>query len=311
MSRKHQPGRWVLPLLLLMAVGTGIGVGLLVSWVLWPVEYVDVAPNSLRPSHREEVLVLIGMSYAYNRDLGLAQSRLAALGDTTGSEIVTLAEKYASTGGDADHTRALTALAYTLGFRRAALAPYMPDFVPTATWTPWPMPTQTFTPPPTATMPPSPTATTFVALTAPATLTVTLTETPAPSFTPTDTPWPTPTPTVTPTPAPHFEIITQQRACDPPGGQLRVTILDSTGNPQPNVELLIRWNGQDEHFFTGLKPEESLGYADFTMQEGQLYDLVIVGAQSDVAQGIAADGCESENRLASWDIVFQFYQTDP
>ena len=68
MSKKRELSRWVLPLLLLMAVGTGIGVGLLVSWVFWPVEYVDVAPDSLMPAHREEVLVLIGMSYAYNHD---------------------------------------------------------------------------------------------------------------------------------------------------------------------------------------------------------------------------------------------------
>ena len=111
-------------------------------------------------------------------------------------------------------------------------------------------------------------------------------------------------------PAPRFEIIERQRACDPPGGQLRVTVLDNAGRPQPNVELLVRWEGQDEHFFTGLKPEKGVGYADFTMQEGQLYELVIVGVQSDVAQGLVTDECENENRLASWDIVFQFNRPD-
>jgi hypothetical protein len=98
--------------------------------------------------------------------------------------------------------------------------------------------------------------------------------------------------------------------CDPPGGRLRVTVLDDAGRPQPNVELLVRWNGQDEHFFTGLKPERGAGYADFTMQEGQVYELVIVGVQSDVAQELVTDGCEDEGWLASWDIVFRFNQPD-
>jgi hypothetical protein len=330
MSKKREPSRWVLPLLLFMATGTGIGVGLIVSWVVWPVEYVDVAPDSLMPSHREEVLVLIGMSYAYNHDLGLAQNRLAALGDTTGSEVVTLAEKYASGGSNADQIRALTALAYALGFRRAALAPYMPDFAPTATWTPWPMPPQTFTPPPTETMtpsptetmPPTPTVTASISLTSPVTPSTTLTTTvsPTPAATPTEAPTATPVPTLTPAPlptpspttvpvsVPGFEIVKQQRVCDSPGGQLRVTVLDETGRPQPNVELLIRWDGQDEHFFTGLKPEKGIGYADFDMQKDRVYELVIVGAQSNVAQGLDTGGCE--NRLASWDIVFQFNRPD-
>lgn len=112
-------------------------------------------------------------------------------------------------------------------------------------------------------------------------------------------------------PVPGFEIVTQQRVCDPPGGQLRITVLDEIGSPQANVELLIRWDEQDEHFFTGLKPEKGAGYADFSMQEGQLYDLVIVGVQSGVAQGLATNGCENEGLLASWDIVFQFNQPDP
>ena len=83
---------------------------------------------------------------------------------------------------------------------------------------------------------------------------------------------------------------------------------DNAGRPQPNVELLVRWDGQDEHFFTGLKPEQSIGYADFTMQKEKLYELVIVGVESDVAQGLVADECEDERRLASWNIVFQFNQ---
>ena len=43
-----------------LGLGAGIGIGLLVSWIVWPVEYTDVAPDSLHPLHREEYIVLIG-----------------------------------------------------------------------------------------------------------------------------------------------------------------------------------------------------------------------------------------------------------
>jgi hypothetical protein len=107
-------------------------------------------------------------------------------------------------------------------------------------------------------------------------------------------------------PEPGYRIVEQRRLCDPPGGKLRVTVLDYAGRPRPNIELLVRWDGQNERFFTGLKPDISIGYADFDMEKGQLYELVIVGAESDVAQGLMADECESEGRLASWNVVFRF-----
>jgi hypothetical protein len=313
---KRGPGRWLVPLTVLLTVAAGIGMGLLVSWVLWPVEYVDVAPHSLMPSHREEYIVLIGMSYAYDRDLGLAQTRLAALGDLTtmGAEVVTLAEKYAVQGGSVKQVRALTELAYALGFRRAALAAYLPDAVQTATWTPWPVSTPTFTPAPTSTPTPTPTSTPTSTPDASPTLLTTppsdrVTQTPTPRLTgmptPTRTPRPTSTPTVTSTPQPRFEVIERRRTCESPGGQLMVTVWDAEGQPRSNVELLIRWDDGDERFFTGLKPEMGLGYADFAMEKGKSYELVVVGMESDVARDILADMCVDEGYLSSWRVVFR------
>ena len=84
-----------------------------------------------------------------------------------------------------------------------------------------------------------------------------------------------------------------------------VMVLDYEGQPQPNIELLVRWDLGDDRFFTGLKPEVGPGYADFTMAKDHVYQVVVVGAESQVAQGIVADTC-AEGYLASWQIAFQW-----
>ncbi len=321
---KRRPTAILLLLTGFLSLALGVGGGLWVSWWLWPVEYVNVGPASLRPEHRREYLILIAMSFASNHDLGMAQARLATLGDPAalGSEVVTLAEQFATDGQNPTQIRALAALALSLGYRRAALAAYLPDVIPTATRTPWPSPTPTITPTPTET--PTPTWTPMPTATAAEPPTKTLTvepgstptrlpplipsPTPQPTATwtprPSPTPRPTWTPTITPTPRPRFQVIEQRRTCEPPAGRLRIEVRDAAGRPLPNIELIVRWNGLDEHLFTGLKPEVNVGYADFAMQEGQVYEVVLL-LESDAAFGLLADMCQDEKRLASWIIVFQ------
>ena len=86
---------------------------------------------------------------------------------------------------------------------------------------------------------------------------------------------------------------------------LRVTVQDASGQPIPNVELLIRWSNSEDRFYTGLKPGVGPGYADFELDKGQTYQLSVVGMESEVATGIVADLCTDEGHMASWDVVFQ------
>ena len=88
---------------------------------------------------------------------------------------------------------------------------------------------------------------------------------------------------------------------------IRITVLGPEGEEIPNVELLIRWSDGEDRFFTGLKPEIGIGYADFAALEGQSYQVGIVGTESDVAQGIVADVCSGTERLASWELVFRLH----
>jgi hypothetical protein len=85
-----------------------------------------------------------------------------------------------------------------------------------------------------------------------------------------------------------------------------VMVLDAEGQQQPSIELLVRWDGKDDHFFTGLKPEVGPGYADFGLVKGQTYQVVVIGAESQVAQGIEATTCEGQGYLATWQVVFQW-----
>jgi hypothetical protein len=172
-ERRRQGGCRLLPVVLIGCLAAGAGLGLLISWWLWPVEYTDVSPDTLRPAHRLEYITLIAQAYAYDRDLRRAQIRLAALGDLAamGLEVANLAEQHAAgaSSGDASldvgRIRALAALAYALGHRRSTLAAYLPGgpgYVPgatsTPTWTPWPTATGTLLPA-TSTLLPTPTST--------------------------------------------------------------------------------------------------------------------------------------------------------
>ena len=108
-------------------------------------------------------------------------------------------------------------------------------------------------------------------------------------------------------------LTAQQRRCEGDtgvGGLLRITVFDSAGEPMPNVELLIRWDDGEDRFFTGLKPERGVGYADYAMAAGKSYQVGIVGPGSDFAQGIVSDACGDGTR-ASWILVYRLQDGAP
>jgi hypothetical protein len=74
------------PWYLLTGFFLGIVLGLIISWWVFPVEYVDTPPSSLREDLKDEYRVMIALSYAINRDLERAKLRLQLL---DGEETVT------------------------------------------------------------------------------------------------------------------------------------------------------------------------------------------------------------------------------
>jgi hypothetical protein len=131
------------------------------------------------------------------------------------------------------------------------------------------------------------------------------TRTPTPTRTPGPTSTPLPTRTATPTQGAPFVLDRQELVCDPDLVQpldlalVQVQVYDSAGKPVPGVESVINWDGGENHFYTGLKPEINPGYADFAMQPGVIYSLRLAeGGQ--IIPGLTPAECERTGGVRYW-----------
>ncbi len=79
----------------LIAVILGTAAGLFYGWVVNPVEYVDIAPESLRSDYKTDYVLMVAEAYQVEHDLGLAVRRLARLGSSAPKDIVADALNYA------------------------------------------------------------------------------------------------------------------------------------------------------------------------------------------------------------------------
>jgi hypothetical protein len=307
---KEERGSWYL----ITGLIIGIVLGLLYSWVLSPAEYVDTAPNTLRADHKDHYRLTIALSYQSTGDLARAQARLNLLGDEDPAlALAEQAQRHRAGGGSAEEAQALAGLAAALG--QAPLG-VTASPLPTATPAePSETPTLTLSPTATATLTPEFTATATHTITPTATLTPTLgpTSTPSPtpqaSNTPSPTRTPLPTRTLTPTLGPPFVLDKQIQVCNPnlTEPQIQVFINDAAGQGVPGVEIIISWEGGQESFFTGLKPEIDIGYADYVMMPETVYALQVSGG-GQIIPDLSAPECEdddSERYLGSWRLIFK------
>lgn len=274
-----QRGSGALLIALSIGVAIGLGLGLTLTWVIWPVQYYDTDPADLRPEHKEDYIALVGAAYAVDGDLARAKARLAKLEEKDiGSVVAGLVERYLREGRNVEETRGLAKLADALGVSTGAMLVYMA--------TPTPLPTQTPGGPPIASGPPPPMV-------------------PTPTLPATAGP-----PEAATTPEAIFHLLEQDRFCEGQGGgRILVYVRDETGQGLPNVKITVSWPEGADEFFTGLKPEEDPGYADFAMQQGIMYNLAVAGAGS--VEGLstefsAADCPNTEQPVpSSWRLVFQ------
>ena len=79
----------------LIAVIVGAAAGLFYGWVVNPVEYVDIAPESLRVDYKTDYVLMVAEAYQVQHELGLAVRQLALLGSTAPTDIVANALSYA------------------------------------------------------------------------------------------------------------------------------------------------------------------------------------------------------------------------
>jgi peptide/nickel transport system permease protein len=80
------------PALIAVAMlGVGILAGMLIGWVIWPVQYTDAAPSDLHPAFQATYSRMLIDSFLVSPDSGLARARFDALGENAASVIEALA----------------------------------------------------------------------------------------------------------------------------------------------------------------------------------------------------------------------------
>ena len=88
--------RWVFVILALLA---GIGMGLAYGWLVDPVQYFDLTPDTLRADFKADYVLMTAEAYRVEQDPGLAARRLAIFGARSPSSIAEEALEYTRTNG--------------------------------------------------------------------------------------------------------------------------------------------------------------------------------------------------------------------
>ncbi len=232
----------------------GFGLGLLFSWVISPVRYVDTSPDTLRADFKDQFRVVIAASYASDHNLERARARLALLGDSNDVQDLTAqAQRMLGAGESFNMIQEVAALATDLQTGVASI-------LPTALASPVP---NQITSSQTATV-----LATVIETSGAITDTPTIEiSSPTAIF---DTPTPRPTKTPIPTASAPFQLVGQDQVCNPnlTDGLMQISVLDNHHHQMPGIEIIVTWNGGEDHLFTGFKPEIGDGYADYVMQPG-------------------------------------------
>lgn len=305
--RRENRGPWYL----LTGIILGGVLGLLYAWTMQPVEYVDTNPGSLRADYKDRYRTMIAAAFQYNHDLVRASARLELLEDD--DPYRALAEQAQRTLGEGNsqaEAEALGKLAAAVGEATGvgSVAMSSPE-VRTPTHTAESTLTPTIRPslPPTLSPTPAPeTATPELAVSVTTSASTTAsTQTPRPSATPSPSSTPTPTRTPTNTPAAPFVLSSTERICesDLPGPLIQVFALDAAEEQIPGVEVIVTWDGGEDHFYTGLQLEQGLGYADFDMSEGVIYAVSVANA-GETARDLSVFTCLG-GFPGSWRLTFQ------
>jgi hypothetical protein len=284
--RKERRGN----LYILTGLALGFAAGLLYAWFGQPLVYVDTAPVALRSDLKDQYRAMVAAAYAAQGDVVRAQARLGLLRD--GDPYRALAEQAQRTlarGGDPEEARQLGLLAIAINPEARPAAASSTAHPSAAVVAAVVSETPGITPAPVLTTTlEMPTATNPVE---------TSPETPEVAQ---DTP--------TPTPGGAFVLRNMEKICDPNRNDaepiLAVETFDASGQPVPGIEIIITWDGGEEHFFTGLKPELGAGYADFTLAPGLVYSLRLAGGGQPVPD-LQAEKCPpDDNYWGAWLLTF-------
>jgi hypothetical protein len=278
----------------LVALLVGFGLGLAYAWVISPLRVVDAEPVALRADFKDSYRAAIAAAFAANSNLPRAEARLALLKDSHPIEALnSQAQRMLANGESSQQADQIAALALALDQGVVASSPTASPAAKEASSI-----NLTSTP----TFPPPPPDIPIILTGSPVPVTSEAQSTEPASA-------PRPTQTAIPTRGAPFRLSGQEEVCDAnlPDGLLQIMVLSSNRRQMSGVKIILTWEGGEEQFFTGLKPEIGNGYADYIMTPNVNY-TVQLAVGSDVATGVRAPSCESsggETFLGGIKLTFQ------
>lgn len=285
-----------LPWDILLALLAGLGLGLVYAWIISPLRITDADPTALRSEFKDHYRSAIAAAYAATGNLPRAQARIFLLQEPDPVEALNAqAQRMLANGEPFEQTDQVAALALAL---EGKIVETGPTAFPAAE-----NPNSIELPDTETLTPPSPGAVQEFTGTPP--------ETPALETPAVDLPTSTPrsTQTLVPTQGMPFRLTGQDEVCDAnlPDGLLQVTVMSASRRQLPGMEILLAWDGGEERFFTGLKPELGNGYTDAILMPAVSY-TVQLAAGSEIASGLVAPTCQTssgENFIGGFKLTFQ------
>jgi len=96
--------------------------------------------------------------------------------------------------------------------------------------------------------------------------------------------------------------------CNPALGepQIQVFVSNAAGIGVSGVEIIITWESGEEHFFTGLKPDIDIGYADYVMIPEISYTLQVADGGQLIPNLNSPECTEGSDQPyeGSWRLIF-------
>jgi len=307
-SRYERPRSSIIWTALLFGMLLGMGGGLYYAWVVQPVTETDVAPWQLENSQndsnlaaddlgladKDAYIIAIMMAYSYDGDLAEAVQRLVDLRLPGNDPIQYVADTACrlATSGYVDNNSRRNAVRSMMRFYQSqgktGCADQMIMMDPNRT-TPIPevivLPTPTLLPPATKTplpdvpLAPTPTSSGFV-------------------------PLPTAGTNL------RFDVANVSPFCSAQTpGVIEVRVVERfSGEELPAYPIRVRGDDEESTFYTGLKPERGLGYADFEMTPGQSYIIEMPGLsdpyRNPLETGACFDDVSGQESVQSYRVVF-------
>ncbi len=287
------PGESKPPFYLLTGLIIGVILGVLFAWMIIPVEPIDLSPVTLRDDFKDEYRELIAFAYLSNGDLGRAEARLDLLGEDNHARTLEILAQEAMGQFAQEH------IARALGLLAQDLEQY-PESTQQFLLTEQTETEVSNTPPDNST------ENVDIASESEPTLQSTLIpeETATGIFLPTSITNPTDIPTSTPIeteePEKNYIVTKMEKLCNGNSSYPMIEIyVFANGSQIPWVEVEVDWASGADRFYTGLKPDIGIGYADFEMNQQVLYN-VRLSENSEMVEEISWAECVAVDGNIYW-----------